>query len=279
MGRFLAIPDWLLCNYSVTLLTHCYKNKNRFVATTNHGERTIKMTVLERMISNEPNKIQYQGRKTSRAGSEQRRRAILEAALRIVVRDGVRAIRHRSVAKEAQVPLAATTYYFKDIQELISDTFMLYAEKAQSIVNVFSRKMYEPLENADGKKLAELTTGPKLVEVIVDQLLAYVLEKTLFSRDMAVADQAFRYEALLNDNLRGLAGSHAQALEQKLIEFLNLVHSSHPKEDAQILISTLRRVEYEALLQAPEDINKQDQRKILERQVSLILKIEVPEDD
>lgn len=235
------------------------------------------MTVLERMISSEPNKIQYQGRKTSRAGSEQRRRAILEAALRIVVRDGVRAIRHRSVAKEAQVPLAATTYYFKDIQELISDTFMLYAEKAQSIVNVFSRKMYEPLENADGKKLAELTTGPKLVEVIVDQLLAYVLEKTLFSRDMAVADQAFRYEALLNNNLRGLAGSHAQELEHKLIEFLNLVHSSHPKEDAQILISTLRKVEYEALLQAPEDINQQDQRKLLERQVSLILKIDVPE--
>lgn len=193
--------------------------------------------------------------------------------------DGVRAIRHRSVAKEADVPLAATTYYFKDIQELISDTFMLYAEKAQSIVNVFARKMYEPLENADGKKLAELTTGPKLVEVIVDQLLAYVLEKTTHNREMAVADQAFRYEALLNENLRGLADEHAKAMEQKLIEFLNLVHSSHPKEDAQILVSTLRRVEYEALLVPVEDINQQAQRDLLERQVSLILKIEVPKED
>ncbi|EAT12746.1 TetR family transcriptional regulator [Bermanella marisrubri] len=220
--------------------------------------------------------IQYRGRKTSRAGSEQRRRAILEAALRIVVKDGVRAIRHRNVAKEADVPLAATTYYFKDIQELISDTFMLYAEKAQTIVNVFARKMYEPLENADGKKLAELTTGPKLVEVIVEQLMAYVMEKTTHSRDMAVADQAFRYEALLNDNLRGLASQHAKALEDKLIEFLNLVHSSHPKEDAQILISTLRRVEYECLLVEPEDIDKVALRQMLERQVSLILKIDVP---
>lgn len=237
------------------------------------------MTVLERAHASETNQIQYRGRKTSRAGSEQRRRAILEAALRIVVSDGVRAIRHRSVAKEADVPLAATTYYFKDIQELIGDTFMLYAEKAQSIVNVFARKMYEPLENADGKKLAELTTGPKLVEVIVDQLLAYIIEKTTHSRDMAVADQAFRYEALLNRNLKGLADAHAQALEHKLIEFLNLVHSSHPKEDAQILISTLRRVEYDALLMEPEDVDPQAMRQILERQVSLILKIEVPQDD
>lgn len=237
------------------------------------------MTALEKAQVSEPSSIQYRGRKTSRAGSEQRRRAILEAALRIVVSDGVRAIRHRSVAKEADVPLAATTYYFKDIQELISDTFMLYAEKAQSIVNVFARKMYEPLENADGKKLAELTTGPKLVEVIVDQLQAYVNEKTTHNREMAVADQAFRYEALLNENLRGLADQHAKAMEQKLIEFLNLVHSSHPKEDAQILVSTLRRVEYEALLVEPEDIDQQAQREILERQVSLILKIDVPKED
>lgn len=233
------------------------------------------MTVLDRAPS-EKTQIQYQGRKTSRAGSEQRRRAILEAALRIVVRDGVRAIRHRGVAKEADVPLAATTYYFKDIQELISDTFMLYAEKAQSIVNVFTRKMYEPLENADGKKLAELTTGLKLVEVIVEQLLAYVVEKTTHSREMAVADQAFRYEALLNDSLKGLAEGHAKALEDKLIEFLNLVHSSHPKEDAQLLVNTVRRVEYDALLQDPENLDLTSMRALLERQVSLILKIEVP---
>ncbi len=81
--------------------------------------------------------VKYQGRKTSRAGSEQRRRLILEAALRIVIREGVRGIRHRAVAKEADVPLAATTYYFKDIQELINDTFTLYAEQALEVVNQF----------------------------------------------------------------------------------------------------------------------------------------------
>lgn len=249
-----------------------------FVATQTLNGMPTMTTLSERVHATEPTQIHYRGRKTSRVGSEQRRRAILEAALRIVVRDGVRAIRHRSVAKEADVPLAATTYYFKDIQELISDTFMLYAEKAQSIVNVFSRKMYEPLENADGKKLAELTTGPSLVAIIVDQLVAYLLEKTMHNRDMAVADQAFRYEVLLNDNLKSLAGTHALQIEKKLFEFLNLVHSSHPKEDAKILVSTLRCAEYEALLQDPEDINTDAIRALLERQVSLILKIDVPEE-
>ncbi|HAB07662.1 MAG TPA: TetR family transcriptional regulator, partial [Alcanivorax sp.] len=35
--------------------------------------------------------IQYQGRKARRAGSEQRRQAILDAALNIIVTDGIRA--------------------------------------------------------------------------------------------------------------------------------------------------------------------------------------------
>ena len=63
--------------------------------------------------------VQYQGRKASRHGSEQRRQQILDAAMRIVVRDGVRGVRHRAVAAEAGVPLSATTYYFKDIDDLL----------------------------------------------------------------------------------------------------------------------------------------------------------------
>ncbi|MGV8488869.1 hypothetical protein ACV34S_34985, partial [Pseudomonas aeruginosa] len=42
--------------------------------------------------------VRYQGRKASRQGSEQRRQAILDAAMRLIVRDGVRAVRHRAVA-------------------------------------------------------------------------------------------------------------------------------------------------------------------------------------
>ncbi len=53
--------------------------------------------------------VQYQGRKASRQGSELRRQNILEAALRLIVREGVRAVRHRAVAAEADVPLSATT--------------------------------------------------------------------------------------------------------------------------------------------------------------------------
>ena len=78
--------------------------------------------------------VQYQGRKASRQGSEQRRQLILDAAMRIVVRDGVRGVRHRAVAAEAGVPLSATTYYFKDIDDLLNDTFAQYVERSAAFM-------------------------------------------------------------------------------------------------------------------------------------------------
>src|SRR5690606_7774017 len=94
--------------------------------------------------------IQYQGRQARRSGSEQRRVAILEAALRIVVKEGIRNVRHRAVAKEAEVPLSATTYYFKDISDLICDAFTLFAENAvENVIDPFKRQVFTLLDSVD----------------------------------------------------------------------------------------------------------------------------------
>lgn len=218
--------------------------------------------------------VKYQGRKTSRAGSEQRRKLILEAALRIVVREGVRGIRHRAVAKEADVPLAATTYYFKDIQELINDTFTLYAEQALEVVNQFSMKLYEPMEAAGGKSLAEAlnsVNGPSsLVNIIVEAMSDYVADQVIKHRDALIAEQAFRYEAILNKNLHKLGEVHKQALMRKIIDLLTLIKSPHPEEDAAIVLAVINRVEYEGLLVEPEELDKDKIQRILRRQLELM---------
>ncbi|WP_414819992.1 TetR/AcrR family transcriptional regulator, partial [Shewanella colwelliana] len=55
--------------------------------------------------------LSYVGRTTHRVDGEARRIAILEATLRLIVKEGIRGVRHRAVASEADVPLASTTYY------------------------------------------------------------------------------------------------------------------------------------------------------------------------
>lgn len=223
--------------------------------------------------------LAYQGRKASRAKSEHRRRLILEAALRIVVREGVRGIRHRAVAKEADVPLAATTYYFKDIQELIVDTFTLYTEKALGVVNRFTDQFYHPLQAMAGNHLQILTSGDdvaedeldKVLDYLVSQLADYVKEQTGSQRDMLIAEQAFRYEAIVNERIRELALMHRKALFDKIDEFMQLVSSPTPKEDAEMLMGLFHSVEYSVLLVGTETADYDHIRSTLKRHLSLLI--------
>ncbi|MFB7507745.1 TetR/AcrR family transcriptional regulator [Streptomyces broussonetiae] len=49
----------------------------------------------------------------------ERRQRIIDAAIRVVGRDGIAGLSHRSVAAEADVPLGSTTYHFATLEELM----------------------------------------------------------------------------------------------------------------------------------------------------------------
>lgn len=49
-----------------------------------------------------------------------RRDALLDAALAVIERDGPAALTHRAVAAEAGLPTSAATYYFADIDDLLT---------------------------------------------------------------------------------------------------------------------------------------------------------------
>lgn len=208
---------------------------------------------------------------TRRENGKQRRRLILEAALRIAVREGVRGIRHRAVAKEAGVPLASTTYYFKDIQELINDTFALYAEQALEVVNQFHSRLYNASAGDESKTLIEVLTGPAVIsDVIADYMTEYLVEQITQHRDALIAEQAFRYEAILNPQLHALGLVHKKALAEKLTEIFVMMKSPSPAVDASIAISIIHYIEYEGLLIAADDINRDEIRAILLRQLTLL---------
>ncbi|MGP4113830.1 TetR/AcrR family transcriptional regulator [Streptomyces sp. 4N509B] len=48
-----------------------------------------------------------------------RRQRIIDAAVRLIAREGLAALSHRAVAAEADVPLGSTTYHFADRDELL----------------------------------------------------------------------------------------------------------------------------------------------------------------
>ncbi|WP_394768818.1 TetR/AcrR family transcriptional regulator [Lacisediminihabitans sp.] len=63
------------------------------------------------------------------AKGEARRAALLDAVVRVLERGGPSAVTHRAVAAEAGVPLAAATYYFANIDDLLVSALLKATEE------------------------------------------------------------------------------------------------------------------------------------------------------
>ncbi|MCJ8295598.1 MAG: TetR family transcriptional regulator, partial [Colwellia sp.] len=64
-----------------------------------------------------------------RSKGERTRERILIAAIEVLALNGIKGTTHRAIARHAQLQLSLTTYYFKDIQELIHQAFKLNSER------------------------------------------------------------------------------------------------------------------------------------------------------
>jgi len=92
---------------------------------------------------------------------ERRRGALVAAAADLLCEGGFEAVRHRSVARRAGLPLASTTYYFSSLEELIAAAVeyvaMREATQLRTRVAALSRR----------RRGAE-STADMLVELLVD---------------------------------------------------------------------------------------------------------------
>ena len=215
--------------------------------------------------------VQYQGRKASRQGTEQRRQDILDAAMRIVVRDGVRGVKHRAVAAEAGVPLSATTYYFKDIDDLLTDTFAQYVERSAAYMAKLwvnnEGLLREMVARGDGSPQARSTLADDIARLMAD----YVHRQLITRREHLMAEQAFRQEALLNPRLAVLVRSHQQILLQGSCQLFQVLGSREPQQDAKVLTSIIGRMEYQGLLNDAEPVAEEEMLGILTRYMHLVL--------
>ena len=215
--------------------------------------------------------VEYQGRKASRHGSEQRRQLILDAAMRIVVRDGVRGVRHRAVAAEAGVPLSATTYYFKDIDDLINDTFAQYVERSAAFMAKLWQgtegKLREMMAQGDGSAQARAVLADDIARMTAD----YLHHQMLTRRDQLMAEQAFHQAALINSRLAVLVRAHQQIFLQGACQIFEVLGSRQPQQDAKVLTAIIGRKEYQALLDGAQPEADDDRLAILTRYMHLVL--------
>jgi DNA-binding transcriptional regulator YbjK len=91
---------------------------------------------------------------------ERRRQALVDAATDLFIEGGFSAVRHRSVAARAQLPLASTTYYFESLDDLI-------AAAVERLGDRDLEAMREYLDGLPHRKRGEEATVELLLDLLV----------------------------------------------------------------------------------------------------------------
>jgi DNA-binding transcriptional regulator YbjK len=162
----------------------------------------------------------------------ERSREILRATLRLIARDGVAAVTHRAVAREASVSLRATTYYFATKEDLVRDALRFYAraniERADAAARAFpsrKSKLESAVDAVTDVMLAEMRDPEAFLAAEYELILA-------ISREPSYAPE---YEEL------------TRLLHQRLEALLAAIGSSEPRRHARLVLATTRGLQIEQL--------------------------------
>jgi TetR/AcrR family transcriptional regulator, regulator of biofilm formation and stress response len=159
---------------------------------------------------------------TAERATQGRREQILEAALRVIGRDGREAVTHRAVAEEAGVPLGSTTYYFDSRDDLLGQA--LEHVSAQEV------ERYGRL----GEELRSVKSGRELADRLISELVAAAEDRVAY-----IAEYELWLEAGRRPDLREAAQSWCDAEQRSVAGALEVLGSTDPAADASLVVATL----------------------------------------
>ncbi|MGA3215372.1 MAG: TetR family transcriptional regulator [Acidimicrobiales bacterium] len=156
--------------------------------------------------------------------NQQRRRAILEATVEIIGREGPGQVTHRAVAAEAGVPLAATTYYFASKESLFNEALRLSVRSDLDELEALARSMSE---------------SPASVEAFAHSIASFLASQLRRRRTTVVAQYELVLEAARHSSLRPAARASTAAYTRLCQAMLERIGSGEPAQDAPLLVALM----------------------------------------
>lgn len=139
------------------------------------------------------------------------------------MREGIDAVTHRSVASEAALPLAATTYYFANVDELVAEAARVVSREWLDRVTADVRSM--PRRRRNPRTTAEVCVRLALGDAADTPSLLWRCESYI---------EAHRHSAL-----RGVIAESNAALESLLTQALARCGFESEPEDARLMLAAI----------------------------------------
>lgn len=209
--------------------------------------------------------------RATRTRGELTRQEIIAATQRVIARDGVRAVTHRSVAQEAEVNLSLTTYYFTDLYALTAAAFQAFTDADHTALRESWERGFRYLSGVGDIASASEATRLRVRDYVLNRVCEYVEHKLSEQAVGLALEHQFFFAALNDPRLVEMANIHRSRLVQPMIELCRLFGSLQPEVDADLLFGTIIRHEYEALLHASPEADIRRMRRELKRLLDFFL--------
>ncbi|WP_433174310.1 TetR/AcrR family transcriptional regulator [Actinoallomurus sp. CA-150999] len=172
----------------------------------------------------------------AQARGRQRKEALLDAAVDLLEAGGFAQVTHRAVADRATLPLAATTYYFRSREDLLTQAFARLVQRDISSM----RERLRPLTDTD----------PAAVADAVVSALAPACEAER-SRQLALWELYFQVGR--EPAFRPFARAWTDGCHEIVAEVLAEADYPHAPADVDILVATIEGMIARDLVEARPD--------------------------
>ena len=202
---------------------------------------------------------------------ERTRTRILEATMETIAELGLRGVTHREVARRADVQLSLTTYYFRDIDELIREAFVLFSDRSRPNYETVWSEVFGYLESFPRGELRRVAVKKAVCDGLAQRATDYLVSRVMENPVGLSVEQTLFTAARQTPELRQVADAHRANLLRPLIAFCSYFNREDPEVDAELLLDVMTTLEYATLPSVHEDLDPGRLLTLLRRQIGWIL--------
>ena len=170
-----------------------------------------------------------------------------------MAREGVAAITHRAVAREAGVSHRLTTYYFETKEQMLREAF-----------SHLSARSLERTERA-AKSVAAARSRAAALEAAIDAVADVVLGGLRAEAGGAAAEFSLVLEIARQPGLAAGYAAWQERVQAIVCEHARALHSDDPEADARIIVAMLRGLQLELLASSVRPPSRAALRALLAR--------------
>jgi len=186
--------------------------------------------------------------KKRRSKGERTKHLILESAIAILAKQGIKGATHRAIASHANIQLSLTTYYFKDIQELVQQAFELNSANIISDVDSLWQPAIDLVDKQSKADLRRVSVRVALRAEIANLLVELVTTNTTDNHQQLIVEQQLFSEVQVTPTLRAVAKEHHLAQLQPCLQLCQYFAQDNLEINAEILLTQIQQICYRQLL-------------------------------